>query len=313
MTIETQQALQKQGFGLAGVAYVLGENLIDIADQFPQYAPVIEKTGIETVFRSDLSIVDLASSAANKLLKTLNCPAETIQCLIVVTQSQEFLLPSVSCMVQNTVGLSTSCMAFDINQGCSGFAQAICVAVSMLQQFENVLIVCADKYRNKLHRGDRSTETLFSDASSASLVVRGEDFHLGSITSLTDGSGSTLLQQPIGDDLSMSGADVYVWTRSVVAKQIVQLLQHEAHLGYKSDYLLLHQASKLVIDAIRSKVPTSVTIPTGYNRFGNTVSSSIPILLAECFAEVTARNFMIAGFGVGLSSTAVAVRRASAK
>jgi 3-oxoacyl-[acyl-carrier-protein] synthase-3 len=199
-------------------------------------------------------------------------------------------------------------MALDLNQGCSGFVQALCLAAPLTMTHQNVLIICADRYRSKIRKGDRSTESVFSDAASAVLIKPNGPLQLITQSHYTDGSGAQYLRQEIGGELTMAGADVFLWTRNKVAKQIAALIEHETSAGRAPHTIILHQASKLVVDSLKGVLPKSVTIPTNFEAVGNTVSSSIPILL-KANLDVLSRpgSLLLAGFGVGLSSSVVAI------
>ena len=71
------------------------------------------------------------------------------------------------------------------------------------------------------------------------------------------------------------------------------------------DYFAFHQANVFILEYLRKKQKIE-SKKFGYyiENVGNTVSSSIPILLTEKIKDGTLcnkRNVMLAGFGVGLS------------
>jgi 3-oxoacyl-[acyl-carrier-protein] synthase-3 len=297
-------------FSILDIQYEVGEFEIDLLSRYPEYAPVLEKTGMPLLYKSERSVEELAVTAAQKLLATNPESFTRTSALIVVSQSSEYQLPSLACEIHRRLQLPPSALAFDINQGCSGFVQALTIAVALLPEHENILIVCADKYRSKLRAGDRSTESVFSDAASAILLSRNGALAITRQSHLTDGSGRRFLTQKIGEHLTMAGADVFLWTRNKVAKQIQAVITEEGLLGRRPHTVVLHQASKLVVEAIGGSLPADIEIPMDFARFGNTVSSSIPILLANN-PEILRREgtTLLAGFGVGLSSSVVSVTR----
>lgn len=299
-------------FSILDIQYEVGEFEIDLLSRYPEYAPVLEKTGMPLLYKSERSVEELAVTAAQKLLATNPESFTRTSALIVVSQSSEYQLPSLACEIHRRLQLPPSALAFDINQGCSGFVQALTIAVALLPEHEKILIVCADKYRSKLQAGDRSTESVFSDAASAILLGRNGALAITRQSHLTDGSGRRFLTQKIGEHLTMAGADVYLWTRNKVAKQIQSVITEESSLGRKPHTVVLHQASKLVVETISGSIPAEIEIPMDVARFGNTVSSSIPILLAN-FPEILNRKgtTILAGFGVGLSSSVLAITRDS--
>ncbi|SVD82937.1 uncharacterized protein METZ01_LOCUS435791, partial [marine metagenome] len=110
---------------------------------------IVEKTGISTrsIASSSQTAVDLAFEAGIKLLKDVSSK-EDIDLIILVTQSPDYVLPTSACILQNQLGLSKKCMAFDINLGCSGFVYAISVVSSLIESgvAKKGLILCSETY-----------------------------------------------------------------------------------------------------------------------------------------------------------------------
>ena len=73
------------------------------------------------VAAEDETTSDMATKAALKLIEKENIDPGTIDLLIICTQNPDFKLPTTACIVQDNLHLKTSCIAFDINLGCSGF------------------------------------------------------------------------------------------------------------------------------------------------------------------------------------------------
>lgn len=299
-------------FDIIDISYVLGERSIDVSTEMSDFAIVIEKTGIKTVHETDGSSLDLAELAALKLFESTNVPRSDITCTIVVTQSAPNILPSTACLLQDRLGLSSSSIAFDINQGCSGFVQGLILANSLIGTFSSILLVCVDTYRKKLRHDDRSTMTVFSDAASATLIGRGNSNRIVTQSHYTSGSGARYLIQPIADGskierLYMSGADVFLWTKRVVTKQIVETIDQCLVGGIEIGALFAHQASKIVLESLKSKLPPQISMPMNIEHVGNTTSSSIPILISENRDLFDKQTVLLAGFGVGLSSSCVVI------
>ena len=74
-------------------------------------------------------------------------------------------------------------------------------------------------------------------------------------------------------------------------------------LFYKSDLLILHQANKFILDRLHKKTGFENKGVICLENYGNTVSSSIPIALAENVFFKMKKNMkiLLVGFGVGLS------------
>jgi 3-oxoacyl-[acyl-carrier-protein] synthase-3 len=304
------------GFTIEHISYALGERAISIRNEFPGFVKVIEKTGIETVHETSRSALDLATDALENLLQAKPELRLKIRCLILVTQSPDDFLPSGACVLQDRAGLPSKILAFDIGQGCSGFVQALSVASKLTSEFSDIVIVCADTYRSKLSKEDRSTATVFSDAASATWISHTPRLEIAAESHSTDGSGRPHLVQKVGLDfqdtrLFMSGANVLLFTRRVVPAEIERVLLDAGIQLSEISNCFLHQASKLVLDGLSTRLIGAKSIPSNILNIGNTVSSSIPILMSGYLSEVNSTVSLLSGFGVGLSTATMILRPTS--
>ncbi len=293
-----------QPFRFGSVGLCMGDSPIDVADRYPEAANLVDKTGIPTVWQASGSAYELAVSAANGAIEGV--ARGSVGAVLYVTQSPTWHLPAHACRLQQELGLSSNLLAFDMGQGCSGFVQALSLAARLLAQVPSVLIVTADTYRAKLSDEDRGTQAIFSDGAAAVVVSADDPTHLIAAEShLTDGSGADLLVQRTGTedaDLVMMGRDVYLFTRRVVGEQMRATVEAAGVSLGDVDIALVHQASKLVVDGIvRDLSGHSIEVPTNLDPRGNTVSSTIPILMADTGLPRPGQTALMSGFGVGLS------------
>lgn len=270
-------------FRISDIGYVLGENPVRIEDE-----RVAAKTGISTVYETAGDAYSLAFRAA------LNVTNE-VDVLIYVTQSPTWLLGSHACRLQHDLGMKTSVLAFDMGQGCSGFVQALTVMASLLSEGQRGMIVTADNYPAKDLTPD--TACLFSAGAAATIIDTNNPTHrIVAQEHYTDGSGANHLVQRIGQPLYMSGRDVYLFTKNIVAPMIER--------AGKADIVLAHQASKPVLDVMRNECDAGTLFPTDLSH-GNTVSSTIPILMKDKSYPDKGNRTLLAGFGVGLSASTI--------
>lgn len=294
------------GFAISAISSEFGEIEILLKEKYPEFLNVISKTGIERVFETKRSATELAIRALNKLFTESNLRKEEVGCLIYVSQSPSFFLPSGACVLQDKCDLPKSVMAFDLAQGCSGFVQALSLASKLVQQFENVVIVCADAYRSKLDPADRSTALLFSDAASAILVTSEQKLSILAESHLTDGSGSNFLFHKVPayneeEFLHMAGAEVLLFAKKCVPSEIKNALDKCGIETSEVSKWFVHQASRLVLDNLDYRIAPNVGVERNLEHIGNTVSSSIPILLQSRLSELNEGINVLCGFGVGLS------------
>lgn len=273
---------------------------------------IAEKTGINKIHRSDISAYELGVQALEKL-ECLPDISNNLKYVIYVTQSPSYFLPNHASRLQNEFGISKSTMCFDINQGCSGFVQALLLMNSLLGGSQDLgLIVCTDTYSTHLSPKDRSTQVLFSDGATATVVKGDGRWEILAASHLTDGSGADMLSKNIDADtnLTMNGAAVFQWTRRELGKQIKALLADNKFDIDQIDRFYLHQASKLVItNVLKSLSVEEECAPTSLHITGNLVSSSIPFLIEQDLSGFNAcKHLIISGFGVGLSCSTCLIR-----
>ena len=94
----------------------------------------IRTTGVEGRYSANprQCTSDFCCAAAEKVLAEKKISREEVGVLVFVTQTSDYRIPSTACVLQNRLGLSTSCIAFDVNLGCSGFTYGINIVGSLL-------------------------------------------------------------------------------------------------------------------------------------------------------------------------------------
>jgi 3-oxoacyl-[acyl-carrier-protein] synthase-3 len=97
-------------------------------DQFTRQVGITEKRFSNNL----LTAGDLCFSAAQKMLHELSWDASSVGVLILVTQSPDQQMPATAIRLQEKLGLPRSCLAFDINLGCSGWVCGLSVVSSLM-------------------------------------------------------------------------------------------------------------------------------------------------------------------------------------
>jgi 3-oxoacyl-[acyl-carrier-protein] synthase-3 len=279
---------------------------------------IIKKTGIVSrrISSNEQTATDLAEESCKKLINSgLN--TEDIDFIILVTQSPDYALPTSACILQDRLGVE-SCIAFDINLGCSGFVYGLAVSSSLISSglAKQGILVCSDTYTKYIDKHDRTCRPLFSDAAAATHISISEVDSIGPFELGTDGSGYDKLIVPSSgarinsnksqtNKLFMSGADVFMFTMDMVPKAVNSLLIKSNKKIEDIDLFIFHQASKLVIDSIirRLDLPEEKVF-MNFENIGNTVSATIPIALSDAIQQGrinTGDLIMLVGFGVGYS------------
>lgn len=247
---------------------------------------------------------DMAVRAVQKLMVKTELELDAIDALVLVTQNGDgHNLPHTSALVHAKLGLSKTMAVFDVSLGCSGYVYGLQILKGFMQAsgFNNGILVTADPYSKVIDPSDRSTTLLFGDAASATLLSKLGKWELSRPRMGTDGSGADNIMVKDGR-FSMNGRQVFNFAATVIPKEIKSLLIQEGLQETDIDSYCLHQGSAGILDAIGKRFPA--VKDRFVNRLlntGNTVSSSIPLLLEEEIQKTNINRILISGFGVGLS------------
>jgi 3-oxoacyl-[acyl-carrier-protein] synthase-3 len=320
---------------IRAVDYALPSRILaneELAALFPEWpaAKVGEKLGIieRRIAGENETSADLAAQAAERLFARPECQRSEIDYVIFCTQTPDYILPTSACILQNRLGLSTSCGAIDFNLGCSGYIYGLGLAKGLIEtgQAKNVLFLTGETYSKLMRPDDKSTRTLFGDAGSATwLAVQSDDGAcIGPFVYGTDGSGGEDLIVrhggfreagiPLGDGsgLCMDGTKIFNFSVREVAKSLNTLLERAQLSLVDVDLFIFHQANGYMLEFLRRKcgIPADKFF-VHCDRVGNTVSNTIPIALHHAISEgraPTGSKIVLVGFGVGLSWGACVVR-----
>jgi 3-oxoacyl-[acyl-carrier-protein] synthase-3 len=315
-----------------------------LAEQFGDWhaSQILSKTGVAVrgIAGEDECASDLGVAAAKRLFDEGICAPDEIDFLIFCTQSPDYFTPTTACVMQNSLGLRTSCGAVDINQGCSGYIYGLALAKSLVEAgtAQTVLLVTADTYMKFINPRDRSLLTLFGDGAAATLIrtVASEDELLGPFVLGTDGRGANQIIVKAGglrtrptpetavekedssgnwrsdENLFMDGADVFSFALRTVPPTLQSLLEKSGLTLDQIDFVIPHQANKFVLERLRAKLKFPADkFWIDMENSGNTVSSTIPIALESALQQRRVKpgdRVALVGFGVGYSWGATLMR-----
>lgn len=320
---------------------VLGND--ELAALFPAWPAekIYEKTGIRErrIAAADETASDLAFEAARKLFASGRAEPEEVDFLLFCSQASDYVLPTTACVLQSRLGLRREIGALDVNLGCSGFVYCLSLAAGLISAgaASRILILTADTYSKYINERDKSVRTLFGDGAAATLVTApcSKSASIGPFVFGTDGEGARDLivetggfrKRPCeesaievedtsgnirsGDNLFMDGAKVMGFTLREVPKAYQRMLELTGASPDDFHQIVLHQANRFMLDALQKKMAVpEAKFPRHFENVGNTVSSTIPFVLAELMEKgqmVPGTRVMLIGFGVGLSWAATSV------
>lgn len=319
---------------IKAISYYLPEKVVtneQLVEEFPEWSvdKIAKKVGINErhIAADDETAGDMAYKAAENLIQQNGIKRESIDFVLLCTQSPDYFLPSTSCIIQSRLGLPARCGAFDFNLGCSGYEYGLAVAKGFIMSgvAKNILLLTAETYNKHIHPKDKGNRTIFGDAASASLISTDGFAKIGEFVLGSDGSGYDRLihktgamrhYQPLNDyhedengtplssdHLFMDGKAIFDFTSNIVPVMIEEVLtKHELKME-DVDLFVFHQANRYMINYLRKLMEIDKDkFYVFMETVGNTVSSTIPIALCEAQKEGRLHGVVVlAGFGVGLS------------
>lgn len=284
---------------------------------------ISSRTGIKSRhILTDGSLCDLAVKAAVRALEDSGTNAQDLDLIICATVLGDTLIPSLSCMIQNELG--AKCPAFDVNAACTGFIYALDIAAGYFarKKAKKVLVIAADAMSKLVDWSDRSTCVLFGDGAGAVVLTEGEG--LLSIKISASGNEDLLrVESPPGNCpfsekntvnpyLQMNGKEVYKFAVAAMCGDLAQVIEEAGLRQENIDFVLPHQANLRIIETAKSKlrIPAERYL-TNIERYGNTSSASIPILLDELNRAGAFKKdqlLAMAAFGGGLTTGACVMK-----
>jgi 3-oxoacyl-[acyl-carrier-protein] synthase-3 len=303
---------------------VYGQEIVD---------KIIKNVGVLKGHISDekTTTSDLCEHAANTIIEDLKIDRNSIDVLLFVSQTPDYIAPSTACVLQHRLNLSNECIAYDINLACSAYVYGVSAALSYLsnKNINRVLLLCGDTVSKHCSQSDRQLALLSYDAGTATLIDKDFESNNSSFFKLkTIGSGYRKLIVPYGgyrhfygsteqkerepgvvrNDYEgyMNGPDVFRFSITEVPK-LVKEFKAINNISYDNiDRHFLHQANIFIMKNIAKRTGVSLDkMPISIENYGNTGAATIPLTICDHYSKniktKVNENISICGFGIGLS------------
>ena len=305
------------------------ETNAQLQEEFPKWDMdlICSKTGIGArhIAAPDQCASDMGVLAAERLFDQYDIAPGSIDFLLFCTQTPDYPLPTTACLVQDRLGLPTSVGALDFNLGCSGFVYGLSLADGLIRSgsARRILLITSETYSKYIDPADRSLRTIFGDGAAATLIEASESPTLSAFQFGTDGAGAdTLLVNKGGarpddqairprhrqrwkSDLYMDGASLFSFTVGAIPQLVENVLSAAKLKRDDIDLYLFHQATYKMLAKLQERLELDDRrLPITLKDCGNTVSSTIPILIHELRGAGRLNpemRSMLVGFGVGWS------------
>ena len=302
------------------LAAQLAERGIETSDEW-----IVSRSGISARHwaESDVTASDLAVKAAEQAIAAAGIERQDIDLIIVATSTPDFVFPSTACIVQNKLGITNHCAAFDLQAVCSGFVYAMSTADKFIRSgsHKNVLVIGTEVFSRILDFNDRTTCVLFGDGAGAVVLSASDEPGILSSAMHSDGSHVGILCVPgnvsggaiTGNAfLHMDGQAVFKLAVNVLDKVAREAIAAAELSAEDIDWLIPHQANIRIMQGTARKLglPSERMIATVHEH-GNTSAASIPLALdvARRDGRIQAGDLvMIEAIGGGFSWGAALIR-----
>ena len=323
-----------EGIRIAGLASAAPTNKVKNVDYYPLFGQetvdkIIATTGVEESYHvhENQTAGDLAFVAARNLLEQLDIPPESIGILIFVVTYPDYFVPATANILHHRLGLSTDCLAFDLNLACSGFVVGLQTAGSLLKNSsaKRALLLVGDSTSKVVSPEDKS-RLLFGDGGAAVLLEADDLAESMFFGVKTDGGRFKNIIVPAGAfrqprapmeseqwadgntrsdyHLFMDGPNVFSFTMSDVPALIKEFLGYYNLNIENFDAAFFHQPNAFILKHLAKKIKLpQEKMPLSLDRYGNTSGVSIPITLSDAYGQTVEghKHLLFSGFGVGLS------------
>ncbi len=310
-------------FKISAIEYYLPETIID--NEFLVSSCGIDKKFIEEkvgilqrrIAAPDEPTSQLATKATQRLIDNNQIDINSIDLLLLCTQNPDYKLPTTACLVQDNLGINKSCIAFDVNLGCSGFVYCMPIAGNFLRtgMAKKAIIIMADEYSKIIDYKNKNTAPIFGDAATAILLEQcDEDYGFVDGNFGTDGSGweklivynSGVVSDTAKDNfVYMDGLEIFKFAVKVIPTTIKELLVKNNLKVEDIKHFIFHQANTYIIKELQKRLKlTDSQVIIDMARYGNTIQSTVPIALKNLIDTDTLKKgdmLIFSGYGVGLS------------
>ena len=294
-------------------------NMVDTTDEWIMTRVGIHTSHILTEPNEGMSY--MAERAVKGLLEKTNTDPSEIDAIICSTVTGDMIFPATASIIADKCGI-VNAMTFDMNVGCAGFIHAFKTMSLYIESgfCKKAIVVSGEKMSAIIDYTDRNTCPLFGDGAAAVLVEgRTDGTGLQDAILRSNGIGRQYLhmvaggsQRPASHEtvdkrlhyVYQDGKNVFKWAVEKMSDVSAEIMERNGLTPDDIAYLLPHQANMRIIDAVANRMGISKEdkVLVNIERFGNTSSATIPILMwnkQELFKK--GDNLILSSFGAGFA------------
>lgn len=276
-------------------------------------------------------ISDYAEQGIRTLISKGILKKEEIDAIVVVSSSQDYIMPTVSYLLQGRLDLNEDVYCCDIVQQCGGFQYGLAQSFMLMDtmDFRKVLLVTGEMTSKKIGPHDRNARPIIGDAVAVTVVESAEK---GSIYMQYKNYGQMAekimipaggLKMPCSaetavetkdeqgnlralDHFYMDGEAVFNFVMTKVPPMLEELLADSGNTIDSIDYFMFHQPNKYMVDRLADEldIPAEKCFSNIVGIYGNASTATVPLNIAHNIGLIACQQplrLCLSGFGGGLT------------
>ena len=295
------------------------EKRVDTSDEW-----IVSRTGIRErhIAAEGETTSDLATAAGRAALEAAGISPNQLDLILGATTTPDFIFPSVACLVQQKLGVTNACPAFDIQAVCSGFVYALATANQFIRSgsCQTVLVIGAETLSRITDWSDRSNCILWGDGAGAVVLQASAEPGIIATHLHADGQHENLLKVPAGPSagyaekstIQMEGNAVFKVAVNTLDAIVDETLIANGMQKSQINWLVPHQANIRIIQATAKKLGMNMDhVVVTVDKHGNTSAASIPLALDTAVRDGRIKRgeiVLMEAFGGGFTWGSVLVK-----
>lgn len=329
---------------ISAIVCVLPEKVVRYEDELEDYPfPVRQSQMLGKMMdyntrrqcESGDSVSAYAIQGIQRLIDKSVIRPEEIDAIVVASSSQDYIMPSVSYLLQGHFNLREDVYCCDIVQQCGGYQFGLMQSFMLMDTFgcKKVLLVTGEMTSKKVGQHDRNARPIIGDAVSVSVIEPAEN---GAIYAdyRNYGQMAEAIMIPAGglktpstpetaietkdeqgnframDHFYMDGEGVFNFVMTKVPPMITNLMEESGDTIDSIDYYMFHQPNKYMVDRLADEleIPSYKCFGNIVGIYGNASTATIPLNICHNIAEQAISHSLrlcLSGFGGGLTCNAI--------
>ena len=229
---------------------------------------------------------------------------EEIEGIIVVSSSQDYIMPSASYILQGKLGLPEDTYVCDIINACGGYVNGLmqCFMVMDTMGLKKVLLVTGDTLTKKIGKRDRNARPIIGDAVNISVIEQYAEGGKIYAEFRNSGDMADAIKIPAGGMKQPSSPETAIETESI--------LKESGDTIESVDYYMFHQPNKYMVDRLADEleIPSEKCFSNIVGEYGNASTGTIALNICHNIAEDAKSRELrlcLSGFGAGLTCNAM--------